>query len=90
MVALYLLQQLQAVELAALQPDVEEHQMRTAICDLRQRRIAVTRSARRKAFVVKNAGNEIPNIRFVVDNQNVTSHESALCFQPVAALIFVL
>ena len=73
-VLLDLLEQLQAVELGALQPDVEEHQMRTAVGDFRQRRIAVARGAGRKSLVVQNARHEIADIGFVIDNQNVTGH----------------
>ena len=90
MVPLDLLQQLQAVELAALQPDVEKHQMRAAIGDFRQRRIAVARGPGGKTLVVENARNQIANIRFVIDNQNVICHGLRLsCQLPVAASIFV-
>ena len=89
-VLLDLLQQLQPVELGALQPDVEKHQMRAAIGDLRQRRIAVARGPGAKTLVVQNARNEVANIGLVVDNQNVTCHGLHLsCQLPVAASIFV-
>ena len=84
MVLLDLLQQLQAVELGALQPDVEEHQMRAAVGDLGQRGIAVARGPRRKPFVVQDARDEVANIGFVVDNQNVTRHGSR---PPVSCLL---
>ena len=88
-VLLDLLEQLQAVELGALQPDVEEHQMRTAAGDLGQRRIAVARGAGAKSLVLENTGHEIADIGFVIDNQNVTGHGLHLsCQLPVAALIF--
>src|SRR5258708_29337736 len=64
--------------------------MRAAVGNFRQRRIAVTRSPGRKTLVVKNAGNQITNICFVIDNENVISHGSRLsCQLPVAASIFV-
>src|SRR5258708_19705854 len=64
--------------------------MRAAVGNFRQRRIAVTRSPGRKTLVVKNACNQITNICFVIDNENVISHGSRLsCQLPVAALIFV-
>src|ERR1700716_837087 len=89
-VLLDLLQQLQAIELAALQPDVEKHQMRAAVGDFRQRRIAVARGSGRKTLVVQNARNQVANIGFVIDNQNVIGHGSRLsCQLPVAASIFV-
>src|SRR6266581_1219005 len=61
-IPLYLLQQLQPIELAALQPDVEKHQVRAAIGNFRQRRIAVARGPRAKTLVVENARNQIANI----------------------------
>src|ERR1700722_14767493 len=88
-IPLYLLQQLQSIELAALQPDVEKHQIRTSIGDFSQRRIAVARGPGGETLVFKNPGNQIPNICFVVDNQNVICHGSRLsCQLPVAASIF--
>ena len=88
-ILLDLLEQLQAVELGALQPDVEKHQMRAAVGDLGQRRIAVARGPGTEAFVVQDARNEVTNIGFVVDNQNVTGHGLHLsCQLPVAALVF--
>src|SRR5438876_6148292 len=63
--------------------------MRAAIGNFRQRRIAVARGARAETLVVKNARNQITNIGFVIDNQNVTCHGSRLsCQLPVAASIF--
>src|ERR1700736_1333739 len=63
--------------------------MRTAIGDFRQRGIAVARRPRGKALVVENARNQVPNVGFVIDNQNITCHGSRLpCQLPVAALIF--
>ena len=87
-VLLDLLEQLQTVELGALQPDVEEHQMRAAVGDLGERRIAVASGPRGEAFILQNARNEVADICFVVDNQNVTGHGLHLsCQLPVAALI---
>ncbi len=63
--------------------------MRAAIGDLRKRGIAVARGAAGKSFIVQNSRNEVANIGFVVDNQNVTCHGLHLsCQSPVAALIF--
>src|SRR6266481_6158417 len=64
--------------------------MRAAIGDLRQRGIAVARGPCGKALVVENARNQIANVGFVIDNQNITCHGSRPpCQLPVAALIFV-
>src|ERR1700686_143439 len=88
--ALDLLQQLQAIELAALQPDVEKYQMRTAVGDFRQRRIAVARGPGGESLIVKNPRDQITNIRLVIDNHNITCHRSRLsCQLPLAASIFV-
>lgn len=87
-VLLDLLEQLQAVELGALQPDVEEDQVRAAVGDLGKRRIAVARGARGEPLIVQDTRNEVTNVSFVVDNQNVTCHGLHLrCQSPVAALI---
>src|SRR5947208_12720324 len=89
-VLLDLLQELQAVELGALQPDVEEHQMRPAVGYLGERRIAVARGPGHEALVFEDARNEIPNIGLIIDNQNFTCHGSRLFSQlPVEASIFV-
>ena len=83
-----LLEQLQTVELGALQPDVEEHQARPAIADLRQRGIAVARRSRGKPLVVKNPGDKVTNVGFVIDNQNITCHRiRPYSYSPVAASI---
>ncbi len=71
MVALDRFKQLQAVELAALQPDVEKHQMRTAVGNFRQRRIAVARGPGGEPLVLENARNQIADICLVIDNQNI-------------------
>src|SRR4051812_49628839 len=64
--------------------------MRPAVGDLSQRRIAVARSPCGEAFVLQNARNEVADVCFVVDNQNVTGHGLHLsCQLPVAASILV-
>ncbi len=72
------LEQLQAVELAALQPDVEEHQMRAPRFDGRQRFVAVLRGTCAVALVFEDAGHQSANVGLVVDDQNVSRHESVL------------
>ena len=89
-VALDLFEQLQTIELAALQPDVEEHQVGPAVGDFGERRIAVTRRPRRESLVVENPGDKIANVGFVIDNQNITCHRVCPYSQlPVAASILV-
>ena len=73
------IEQLQPVQLAALQPDVEEDQVRPARRDGRQRVVAVARGARAVAFVLQNPGHQIADIGLVVDDQNICGH----CHLPV-------
>ena len=74
MLPLHRIEQLQPVEPAALQPDVEEYEIGPAARDMRQRVVAVARGARDKAFILQDAGNKLPDIRFVVDNEDVICH----------------
>ena len=74
MLRLHRVEQLQPVEPTALQPDVEINQAGSAARDMRQRVVAVTRRARDVAFVLQDAGNQFPDVRFVVDYQNVIGH----------------
>jgi hypothetical protein len=41
---------------------------------MRQRIVAVSRGARDKAFILQDAGNELPDVRFVINNENVICH----------------
>ena len=65
-------EQLQAVELGALQPDVEEDEVRPARHDGGQRLVAVARGARLVALVLQDAGDQVADIGFVVDDQNIS------------------
>ena len=67
-------QQLQAVEFAALQPDVEKYQIRPTRDDRRQCIIAVAGRARDIALVLQDAGYEIADIGLIVDDQNFSGH----------------
>ena len=67
-------EQLQAVKPAALQPDVEIDQAWSPAGDMGKRIVAVTRRARDVAFVLQDAGNQLPDVRFVVDYENVIGH----------------
>lgn len=61
-------QNLQAVEATALQPDIQNHQRRSSVFDGDERFIAVCRKPRFVSFVFKNSGYEFPDIRLVVHN----------------------
>src|SRR5262249_56580090 len=67
-------QQLQPVETAALQPDVEKDQVRPARLDRRHGVVAVAGGAGVVAFVLKDAGDQLADIGFVVDNEDIGRH----------------
>ena len=69
-------EQLQPVEPAALQPDVEEDQVRPPRLDLAKARVAVARGARAVALVLQDARDQLADIGFVVDDENVGRHVS--------------
>ncbi len=62
---------LQAVEPAALQPDVEKHQVGPARRNGRERVVAVARGARQVALILQDAGHQLADIRFVVNDEDV-------------------
>ena len=68
------IEQLQPVELGALQPDIEENQVRAARHDRRQRIVAAARGAGDIALVVENTGDQVADIGFVVDDENFCGH----------------
>ena len=75
MLPLDCLEQLQPVELGALQPDVEQDQLRAARLDRRDRLVRIARQARSVALILENAGDELANVVFVVDDEYVRSHQ---------------
>jgi hypothetical protein len=62
---------LQAVEARSLHPDIEEYQTRPPTSDLIETTIRVMRLARLEAFILEDAGNEVADIVFVVDDENI-------------------
>ena len=75
MLELERVEQLQAVEPAALQPDVEEHQIGPARHHGAERFVAVARGARHVAFVLQDARDQFANIGFVVDDEDIGRHD---------------
>ena len=67
-------QHFEAIEPAALQPDVEYDEMRAPLLDRLEGFVAVTRQACIVPLVLEDAGDEIADVRFVVDDQDVCSH----------------
>ena len=71
---LHAVEQLQTIKLAALQPDVQEDQVRSTGCDRRQGIIAVAGGTRSVALVLEDAGNQIADIGLVIDYQDFVGH----------------
>jgi len=59
---------LQAIEAAALQPNIEEHEAGPARNNRGQRLIAVSGGASAMAFILQNAGHQLPDVRLIVYN----------------------
>ena len=70
-------EQLQAVEPAALQPDVEEHEIGPARDHGGERVVAVARRAGAVAFVLQDARDQFADIGFVVDDEDIGCHDQA-------------
>ena len=68
------IEQLEAVEPAALEPDVENDKARTARLDCSERPVAVAGTARVVAFVVQDARYQFADIVFIIDYQNIRRH----------------
>ena len=66
--------ELQTVDAAALQPDVEHHDPRTAGGELRQGPVGVCGDGDPIAFVLQQTGDRLANIRLVIDDQHVDRH----------------
>src|SRR5215813_2249635 len=90
MLAFDSLQELQPVEPAALQPDVQKEKIRAPGRDLGQRIVAFACGARDKALVLQNSGNQLPDIGLVVDDQNVECHDSMSRLNVPPRLLFAL
>src|SRR3954471_16579382 len=74
MLALEHVQQLQPVEAGTLHPDVQEHQAGPAPGDFIQPAVGVMRLPGLEALVFKDARDQVANIVFVVDDQNIQCH----------------
>src|SRR5208337_1811873 len=78
------LEQLQPVQLRTLQPDVEQDELRTARLDCRQRLVRIARQTRAMAFVLQNPGDKLADVVFVVDDEDVSSHQDDPIFSFLA------
>src|SRR5262245_40207276 len=68
------IEQLQPVEAAALQPDVEEHKAWPARLDRRERAVAVAGGARVVALVLQDPCYELADVGFVVNDEDIGGH----------------
>ena len=75
MARLHELQHLQPVQAAALQPDVEEDQVRPARLHRRQGLVGIARGARAESLILEDARDEIADVGLVIDNQDIGAHE---------------
>ena len=69
---------LEAVEAAALQPDVENDELRPAFLDGLQGLVGIACKPRAMAVVLQKSRDHLADIRFVVDDQDVRRHLSLL------------
>ncbi len=69
---------LQPVEAAALQPDVEDDELRAALLDRLQRLVGIAGDARAVAVVLQEARHHLADVRLVIDDQDVRGHRSLL------------
>src|SRR5579864_9340629 len=79
MLLLERVEQLQPVEPAALQPDVEKHQIGPPRHHGRQRVVAVARRARAVTFVLEDARDQLADISLVVDDEDIGCHLRRPC-----------
>ena len=70
---------LQAVELAALQPDVEDHQRRPTLANRVDRFGAVVSAAGGVALILQDARDQHADVALVVDDQNIVAHDPSDC-----------
>ena len=72
------LEELEPVEFAALQPDVENDERRPALAYSVHRLGAVVRAARGVALVFKDTGNQCADVALVVDDEDIVAHVSSI------------
>ena len=87
------IEHLDAVQPAALQPDVQDHQLGAARAHGRQRRFTVARGAGGIALVGEDARDQVADIGLIIDDQNfrrdqrsVLAHLPVLCLSGLAAV----
>src|SRR6478736_9172467 len=83
------IQDLEAVQPAALDPDIEKHKLRTASLDRRKRLLRRTGSPAAVPLVVEDSGNQFPDVGLVVNNQDIGTHRALLRGSAVVPAILV-
>src|SRR5689334_11952850 len=81
MLRLHGIEQLQAVKPAALQPYVQINKAGPPARDMRKRIVAVACRSCDVAFVLQNAGNELPDVCLVVHNEDIVRHGSCVGYK---------
>jgi len=74
-------EELQAVELAALQPDVEDHQRRPALTHGVDGFGAVVGATGSVALILKDTCDQRADVAFVIDDKNIVAHGFSNCPQ---------
>src|SRR5471032_2287727 len=80
MLLLDAVEQLQPIEAAALQPDIQEYEVRPARPDRGDGRIAIARRAGRVSLVLQKASDQFADVGFVVDDQDIGRHDYRAAF----------
>ena len=78
MILLEHVEKLQPVEAAALQPDVEKHEVGPARDDRCERLVAVGSRARAVPLVLQNAGDQFADIRLIIHDQDIGCHDQTV------------
>ena len=75
-VPLYRFQNVDPVHPAVFQPDIKDHQRWRFGIDGRDRVVRIARQSRDKTFVLQNVRNQLADVAFVVNDQDVTHYGS--------------
>ena len=81
---------LEPIEPAALDPDVQEHELRTASLDRRERFLGCPGGPAAVSLVVEDAGNQFADVGLVVNNQDVGTHRALLRGSAISPAILVV
>ncbi len=77
-IALDRLEDVDAVHLAVLEPDIEDQEAGLLGADGRHRLVGIARPPRGIALILENIRNQLADIALVIDNQNITHGSPSL------------